>query len=83
MMRGFTFVPNRPFREWGDVPIRPNKHSVCAQSNQMLIGFYPQPAVKKIAPTRVCRGKGSDDILSGTKKECQYVKRICLLYGVL
>jgi len=49
----------------------------------MLIEFYPQPSVKKIAPTRVCRGKGSNDILSGTKKGCQYVKPICLLYRVL
>src|SRR5262249_36024903 len=54
-MRGFTFVPNRPFREWGDVPIRPNKHSVCAQSNQMLIGFIHNRLSKRL-PRQECVG---------------------------
>jgi len=37
-----------PVPRAGDDPVRPSKHSVCAQSNQMLIGFIHNRLSKRL-----------------------------------
>ena len=48
-----------PFRSKKGDPVRPSEHSVCAQGNQMLIGFIHK---SKRMPRKggVCRGKADN-----------------------